>query len=431
MASRFHGTGARSHFTPLYGWEHVPLVGLILSLTDERHPLPEIQDLHRYAGSSEDFADDYLREHGGHDPHGLTREEIAAVNLYTKANLMNPSRAFYQVLNRTLSELDRSQIIPFFLYLKLFFTGVGKLKNACPEHGLQLLRAFPNRQADWEEQYQIGSLRYWWGFSSTTRKASVLESDAFFGAEGERTLFSLTCLSGVDISPYSDFPEAEVLLMPGTKFEVTQLMPPHLMDGVAMINMRQIRSRHDILFAEGSAADGPEPEPEGPAGGAAANVPEGVPPASKVASLLTETDLEAYAAVFAKQGYSFITDLLEADDEELAELIAATKMQKPEKRRFTKALAARRTGAVAGGAAASEAARLARGRLTLCVRYTPYVTCLTGRGLRIWSLLPVQYTRYTSMAYLIGKGSGERGGEPGAGAATACGGAAAGGTARA
>ena len=45
-------------------------------------------------------------------------------------------------------------------------------------------------------------------------------TQSFFGTQGERTLFMLDCVVGIDISMYSDFPEDEVLLMPGSKFVV-------------------------------------------------------------------------------------------------------------------------------------------------------------------------------------------------------------------
>ena len=47
--------------------------------------------------------------------------------------------------------------------------------------------------------------------------------------------------------------------MPGAKFEVTQVMEPEMLGGAAMIAMRQVSSRHDILSFE--PAEGPEPAP--------------------------------------------------------------------------------------------------------------------------------------------------------------------------
>jgi hypothetical protein len=52
----------------------------------------------------------------------------------------------------------------------------------------------------------------WWSFSSCTSKLKVLSNDMFLGDSGKRTLFNITHMSAVDISPYSVYPEeAEVL----------------------------------------------------------------------------------------------------------------------------------------------------------------------------------------------------------------------------
>ena len=168
-SSRFDGTGGKRSFIPFDGWQYAPLVGLMLAVADL-----DIADVEMYAGYSVEAAEDYLYNHGGTDPHGLKKEEIAAINLYTKQNLGNEDQSFYKVLNRTFNDPDRRKLVPFFLYLKLFFTGVKRLKNACVEGGVRLWRGFPNRRDDWQTEYAKGSLVYWWGFSSTTKDGDVL-----------------------------------------------------------------------------------------------------------------------------------------------------------------------------------------------------------------------------------------------------------------
>ena len=71
-------------------------------------------------------------------------------------------------------------------------------------------------------RYEEGDEVFWWGFSSCTRNARVLESPQFFGDKGERTLFTVEARGAVDISEYSLIPrEEEVLLFPGTMLEVS------------------------------------------------------------------------------------------------------------------------------------------------------------------------------------------------------------------
>ncbi|CAF4334080.1 unnamed protein product, partial [Rotaria sordida] len=61
----------------------------------------------------------------------------------------------------------------------------------------------------------------WWGFSSCTTAVNVLNSNQFLGAKGDRTMFTLQCLSAKDIRKHSYYPaEDEVLLMAATQFKV-------------------------------------------------------------------------------------------------------------------------------------------------------------------------------------------------------------------
>jgi hypothetical protein len=147
--------------------------------------------------------------------HGLSRDELASVNFYTKENLGDSEQSFFRKLNKAFNAADRSKAKPFFSYLKLFVQGARKLPNGCPA---KLWRAFPNLDPEWATLYPKDKELFWWAFSSTTKSSEVLTNPAFFGEAGERTLFMLDCVSGIDISEYSDFPEDEVLLMPGSKF---------------------------------------------------------------------------------------------------------------------------------------------------------------------------------------------------------------------
>ncbi|CAF3038366.1 unnamed protein product [Rotaria socialis] len=56
--------------------------------------------------------------------HGLTRDESAAIYLYT---MEWGEDTFYQVINRLRRAEDRSKLTPWFGYLKLFDTAVQKL----------------------------------------------------------------------------------------------------------------------------------------------------------------------------------------------------------------------------------------------------------------------------------------------------------------
>jgi hypothetical protein len=112
-----------------------------------------VEDIVRYAEDALEFAENYLRRHGGRDPHGLSRQQIAALNLYTHENLGSPEQSLFKVLNRALNERDRWHIVPFFPYIKLVATGARQLPNACP---LRLWRGSPQLSKDWAITYWVG-----------------------------------------------------------------------------------------------------------------------------------------------------------------------------------------------------------------------------------------------------------------------------------
>ena len=252
-ASRFGADGdGREDIVQLRGWEKEEVVTLLEAVGPLAAAVPDVKT---YAEDALESAEVYLRNQpDGVDPHGLQLQQIACIKLYTKENLADPEHSFFKVLNRTLMDRDRKSTIKFFPYIKLFASGARLLPNACPA---KLWRGFPNLAEGWDEgKFEVGKVLSWWGFSSCTRSANVLTNQSFFGTSGARTLFQIDCIMGIDISPFSDYPEAEVLLMPGAKFEVEQVMPPQMLGGVLQVVMKQLPSRHDLLL------EAPELEPE-------------------------------------------------------------------------------------------------------------------------------------------------------------------------
>jgi hypothetical protein len=71
--------------------------------------------------------------------------------------------------------------------------------------------------------------------------------------------------------------------------------------------------------------------------------------------MLADVRLSAYSAAFSSEGYEFVVDLLEADREDLEELMTMLGMKKPERKRFERALTLSRDGAGAGGSGSAGA----------------------------------------------------------------------------
>ena len=76
QASRLAGENVREEFVPLRGWERRETLDLLAAL----QPVEDanvVEDLLEYARDSIEFAERYLRRHGGRDPHGLNLQQIA------------------------------------------------------------------------------------------------------------------------------------------------------------------------------------------------------------------------------------------------------------------------------------------------------------------------------------------------------------------
>ncbi|CAF1318894.1 unnamed protein product [Rotaria magnacalcarata] len=139
--------------------------------------------------------------------HGLTRDESAAIYLYT---MEWGEDSFYKVINRYLRAEDRSTLQPWFGYLKLFDTAVQKL----PTVRKNLWRGIA---ADIAKNFKNGHEFTWWAISSCSTSVNIIKD--FLGSNS--TLFLIEAVNGKDISGYTNFPkESEVILCPGTRLRV-------------------------------------------------------------------------------------------------------------------------------------------------------------------------------------------------------------------
>lgn len=129
---------------------------------------------------------------------GLTVDELAAIRFYTLEQ-----NTFYRAMNSTLRQGNADAFLP---YLKLLLSGMCKLPP-CPK------RVF--RSIDRENE---GDLT-WWALTSTSISLQSVVQDPFLRA-GNGTIFSIESDSGVDIGQFSRFAEEEILLFPGTTFEI-------------------------------------------------------------------------------------------------------------------------------------------------------------------------------------------------------------------
>jgi hypothetical protein len=218
--------------TPIEGYQDYPLMPLNMAV----EPLIDLVDgiQARVWTAKNNCSEDKLNTIGS----PLTQDEAASIYLYTIE--WTPSRrSLYYILNRTLRSENRQELKPWFSYLKLFFTALYKL----PSNRRTIWRGIKENLSS---QYPIGKQKVWWGVSSCTETVKVLESSHFLGKTGDRTLFSVECRHGKQIRPYSHFQtEAEIILMPGTFFEVVS--QAETAPGLHLIHLKEIRPPHSFV----------------------------------------------------------------------------------------------------------------------------------------------------------------------------------------
>jgi hypothetical protein len=217
---------------PIFGYAHESL----LSLEDACEPLLTIVPrLPQHAWVA--------KQNSKNPADGLTRDESAAIRLYTMEWDVvgdDPSDSLYAHLNRTLKNMDRSKLRPWFRYLKLFLTGLAKLPMAPSQTIWRGVRI------DISADYQPGSEVTWWAFSSCTTSLKVLASDLYLGNVGTRTLFSIEAFNARTVHGHSHFTtEDEILLLPGTCFDVKSQLNPG--PGLHIIHLCQKRPLYDLL----------------------------------------------------------------------------------------------------------------------------------------------------------------------------------------
>ena len=118
--------------------------------------------------------------------------------------------SLYRVLNKALRVEDRSVLVPWHGYLKLFSIALQKL----PSLHTNLWRGV---NFDISQNYKEKAELTWWSFNSCSWAVNVIKQ--FLGSTS--TLFLIEAKNGKLISDYSNFPaEKEVILGLGTRLRV-------------------------------------------------------------------------------------------------------------------------------------------------------------------------------------------------------------------
>ena len=164
----------------------------------------------------------------------MDKDEAATIYLY--AMEMSEDVCIYRILNQALRVEDRSKVRPWFGYLKLLDSATSKL----PKIKEIVWRGVDK---DVSQSFKKGQKITWWSISSCSTSVDVILS--FLGKTPQSTLFNIQCSSGKSIAAYTCYPsENEVILMPGTTFEVVS-DPLHHHGGVHIIHLKEIDDDDD------------------------------------------------------------------------------------------------------------------------------------------------------------------------------------------
>ena len=186
---------------------------------------------------------------GGPDEHGLTRDEIAAIHLYTQDTMYRP-------LNRALWSKARGAVKPYWGYIRLLqhalfkvpkceagsiYRGIKEPYEPITEAGM-LAKATENGGT--------GEPEVWWGFSScSTNQQPVM---TFLGQDAAvpRVLYTVEGGSSArDVRKYSAFQEEAEVLMPfGSAFTVVTASAPA--PNLLLVTLRQT---HEFVYGGGAA----------------------------------------------------------------------------------------------------------------------------------------------------------------------------------
>ena len=212
---------------PIWGYANMPLVTLEEAVEPLISIVPQVNHMVFTAKSR-----------CQNPPDNFSSDESASIMLYSMA-WTELENTFYNILNEKLRNRDRSQLRPWFLYLKLVITALSKI----PSKQYHLYRGV---RKDFRALYPQGKEFTWWGFSSCTTSIHVLESEIFLGKAGTRTLFEIDCKIGKDIRQHSMIKkEDEVLLLPARRFVVVSCL--NVGNDLNVIQIKEIDPPYPLL----------------------------------------------------------------------------------------------------------------------------------------------------------------------------------------
>ncbi|CAF1122133.1 unnamed protein product [Rotaria sordida] len=204
------------------GYDKIPIVTLEQAVLPLIPFLPKIQTYVRI-----------VKEKCENPADGLTSDQSASIMLYS-IGWQPINECLYVVLNTTLQSMNRQNLKPWFLYLKLLFTAVIQL----PSIHLSVYRI---SKLDLIKQYEKDEIIIWWDFSLCTTSIEHLKIDKSLDKIETKTIFTIECNTIKDIRKHTYFQSDNLLLiLPGTQFQVLKCLEQN--NNLHLITLQEIQS---------------------------------------------------------------------------------------------------------------------------------------------------------------------------------------------
>jgi hypothetical protein len=148
--------------------------------------------------------------------HNLTRDESAAIYIYT---MQWSDECLYDHLQAAWRSKDRSELKPWFKYLKLFKGALDKLPNTDTEiwQGISY-------DEKWKEQLLSNSLPLYSSMGSCSPSEKELKEFLEQNGETKKILIGYESVNGKSVTGYTASNSKEVMVWPGMKLGVAKYM---------------------------------------------------------------------------------------------------------------------------------------------------------------------------------------------------------------
>lgn len=211
---------------PIQGFEREPLVTLEKAVEPLISIVPQINHMVSI-----------VKQNNNKPKDNLSLDESASIRLYT-LGWKTLQTSFNYILNKRLRCENRQELIPWYLYLRLFLYSLSKLPLST-NHIL-----FCGTKTDVIQQYIEERIFIWWDFISCTSSLKFLQNSS--DKNEIKTIFIIECNLAINISQHSFYEtENEYLLYPARQFQT--ISSYNSINQLKIIHLKEIQSSTSFI----------------------------------------------------------------------------------------------------------------------------------------------------------------------------------------